>query len=82
MPILCTFIFSTEKWGPPTTWYHTTKSISQTISHTLPFITNTNAPGEKIKTWSTLHVTSREIMSWKLWSVKTGGTLVNLSESR
>ena len=37
---------------------HDTKSISQAIFHTPPLSTDTNAPGDKIKTWATLDVTS------------------------
>ena len=58
MPVLCTFPFSTNKWGWPSTKYHCTKSISQAILHTPTLTANTNVSGYKIKTSSTLDVTS------------------------
>ena len=52
--------FATFKWkvARTTTSYHGTESISQAIFHALPLCTNTNAQGDKIKSCTTLNVTS------------------------
>ena len=43
--ILHTFLFSTEEWGRPPTYYNSAKSNSQAIFHMPPLSTNPNAPG-------------------------------------
>ena len=54
---LRTFPLSTEKWGRPPISYHGNTSISQIIVHTPSPSTNTSAPGNKTKTWTTLDLT-------------------------
>ena len=63
-PCLCTFPFSAKKWTSSPTYWHSTKLKSQVISHTSPFSTNTNVPGD---TWTILDVTLGAHLKLQVW---------------
>lgn len=58
MPILLTFLFSTEKQAQPPTQDNGMKSFSQAMSNTQPHSSNTDITDNKTKTSTTLNKAS------------------------